>query len=104
MLRHCYTTTRRLWIWPLQLQRAETQRLPRLINYRKANYSANFRPNTSVATRPATWKLLCMATIPLATFGLGTWQVQRLRWKVALIHDLEERSKLPAVILPKIIR
>ncbi|RKP27575.1 SURF1 family-domain-containing protein [Syncephalis pseudoplumigaleata] len=45
-----------------------------------------------------------MATIPLATFGLGTWQVQRLRWKVNLIHDLEERSELPPAILPKIIR
>ncbi|KAI9595629.1 SURF1 family-domain-containing protein [Syncephalis fuscata] len=70
----------------------------------KADYSTSLRSNKSSSTRPATWKMLCMAAIPLATFGLGTWQVQRLRWKVGLIQDLEERSMLPAVPLPKIIR
>ncbi|KAI7871862.1 SURF1 family-domain-containing protein [Spinellus fusiger] len=43
--------------------------------------------------------ILC--TIPFITFGLGTWQVQRLRWKVGLIQRLEERMFLPAIPLPR---
>ncbi|CAO3638615.1 unnamed protein product [Cunninghamella blakesleeana] len=43
--------------------------------------------------------LLC--TIPFLTFGLGTWQVQQLRWKVKLIEKLEERMYLPAIPLPR---
>ncbi|XP_029467011.1 surfeit locus protein 1 isoform X2 [Rhinatrema bivittatum] len=34
------------------------------------------------------WFLLL---IPLTTFGLGTWQVQRRKWKLKLIADLEAR-------------
>ncbi|KAI8069902.1 SURF1 family-domain-containing protein [Gongronella butleri] len=43
--------------------------------------------------------LLC--TIPFVTFGLGTWQVQRLRWKHNLIERLEERMYMDPVPLPR---
>ncbi|ORX57994.1 SURF1-domain-containing protein [Hesseltinella vesiculosa] len=43
--------------------------------------------------------ILC--TIPFITFGLGTWQVQRLRWKHSLIERLEERMFLDPVPLPR---
>ncbi|KAI8364513.1 SURF1 family-domain-containing protein [Choanephora cucurbitarum] len=43
--------------------------------------------------------LLC--TIPFVTFGLGTWQVQRLRWKVKYIQTLEDRLYREAIPLPK---
>ncbi|KAG1179134.1 hypothetical protein G6F70_002710 [Rhizopus microsporus] len=43
--------------------------------------------------------LLC--TIPFITFGLGTWQVQRLRWKVQLINTLEDRLHREPIPLPK---
>ncbi|XP_078282540.1 LOW QUALITY PROTEIN: surfeit locus protein 1 [Rhinoraja longicauda] len=43
------------------------------------------------------WTLLL---IPVATFGLGTWQVQRRKWKLRLIEELAERSCLEAVPLP----
>ncbi|KAI7904983.1 SURF1 family-domain-containing protein [Cokeromyces recurvatus] len=43
--------------------------------------------------------LLC--TIPFVTFGLGTWQVQRLRWKVNLISTLEDRLDRDPIPLPK---
>ncbi|RKO97730.1 hypothetical protein CXG81DRAFT_5742, partial [Caulochytrium protostelioides] len=36
---------------------------------------------------------------PLVTFGLGCWQVYRLRWKRRLIETLEQRSKEPPVPL-----
>ncbi|EIE85263.1 hypothetical protein G6F46_004781 [Rhizopus delemar] len=43
--------------------------------------------------------LLC--TIPFVTFGLGTWQLQRLRWKVNLISTLEDRLQREPIPLPK---
>ncbi|RCH84071.1 surf-like protein [Rhizopus stolonifer] len=43
--------------------------------------------------------LLC--TIPFVTFGLGTWQVQRLRWKVNYIRTLEDRLYREPIPLPK---
>jgi surfeit locus 1 family protein len=46
--------------------------------------------------------LLC--TIPFFTFGLGTWQVQRLRWKVNYIATLEDRLHREAIPLPRRIK
>ncbi|KAI7875111.1 SURF1-domain-containing protein [Lichtheimia hyalospora FSU 10163] len=43
--------------------------------------------------------LLC--TVPFVAFGLGTWQVQRLRWKVNLIQDLHDRMAMRAIPLPR---
>ncbi|KAF9921214.1 surf-like protein [Linnemannia zychae] len=42
-----------------------------------------------------------LALCPFITFALGTWQVQRLRWKVDLIESLEERMNLEAIPLPR---
>ncbi|GBE77684.1 Cytochrome oxidase assembly protein [Sparassis crispa] len=39
--------------------------------------------------------------MPIFTFALGTWQVQRLKWKVALIDELEEKLHLEPMLLPK---
>lgn len=38
--------------------------------------------------------------IPVATFCLGTWQVQRRKWKLKLIADLETRIATEPVPLP----
>jgi surfeit locus 1 family protein len=43
------------------------------------------------------WALLA---IPVATFGLGCWQVQRKSWKENLIRQLEETTKAPPIDLP----
>ncbi|XP_069787778.1 surfeit locus protein 1 [Narcine bancroftii] len=43
------------------------------------------------------WTLLL---IPVTTFGLGTWQVQRRKWKLGLIKELSERSHSDPVPLP----
>ena len=33
--------------------------------------------------------------------GLGTWQLQRLAWKEAILTDMEERLSAPAITIPK---
>lgn len=43
------------------------------------------------------WGLLL---IPLTTFCLGTWQVQRRKWKLKLIADLESRVASEPIPLP----
>ncbi|XP_053137759.1 surfeit locus protein 1 isoform X1 [Hemicordylus capensis] len=43
------------------------------------------------------WGLLF---IPVATFCLGTWQVQRRKWKLKLIADLQARVSTEPVPLP----
>jgi surfeit locus 1 family protein len=54
-----------------------------------------FRPTfwASVAT-------LCALTVLL---GLGTWQVQRLHWKEALIAQRQARGGAPAIALPAVL-
>lgn len=49
-------------------------------------------------------KAIFLAFIPILTFGLGTWQVARLRWKVKLIEDYEDRLSKPLINLPKRIK
>ena len=44
--------------------------------------------------------LLMLGFIPIFTFGLGIWQIQRLQWKVNLIDELEERLHSSPLPLP----
>jgi len=44
--------------------------------------------------------MLFIGFIPIFTFALGTWQLQRLQWKVALIDELEEKLQLQPLSLP----
>ncbi|XP_036983600.2 surfeit locus protein 1 isoform X3 [Artibeus jamaicensis] len=64
------------------------------------------RCGSSTAEAPATkveddsflrWFLLL---IPVTAFGLGTWQVQRRKWKLKLIEELESRFMAEPVPLP----
>ncbi|XP_003473186.1 surfeit locus protein 1 isoform X1 [Cavia porcellus] len=43
------------------------------------------------------WLLL---VIPVTAFGLGTWQVQRRKWKLKLIAELESRVMAEPIPLP----
>jgi hypothetical protein len=54
-------------------------------------------------TRPKSWHipaLLLIGCIPVFTFALGTWQLQRLQWKTNLIDELEEKLRLEPLFLP----
>jgi surfeit locus 1 family protein len=66
--------------------------------------SPSFVPSKQPRPRPSMAKLAFVGFFPIAAFGLGTWQMKRLRWKVELIEMLEERVSLPAVPLPRRIR
>jgi len=45
--------------------------------------------------------MMLIGFIPFFTFALGTWQLQRLQWKVALIDELEEKLELQPLSLPQ---
>ncbi|KAF8632944.1 hypothetical protein AX15_001550 [Amanita polypyramis BW_CC] len=44
--------------------------------------------------------MILVGVIPFFTFGLGTWQLKRLKWKIALIDELEEKLQLQPLSLP----
>lgn len=44
---------------------------------------------------------LVLLTLPLLTFGLGTWQIKRREWKLDLIKFLEKRTTVEPRELPK---
>ncbi|XP_064457491.1 surfeit locus protein 1-like [Ornithodoros turicata] len=41
-----------------------------------------------------------LLAIPVVAFGLGTWQVQRRKWKLGLIEELARKTELPPCELP----
>ena len=47
---------------------------------------------------------LVLGFIPIFTFGLGYWQIQRLKWKVSLIEELEDKLRKEPMRLPKNIK
>ncbi len=53
-----------------------------------------------IGFRPSLWPTLISVPALVLLLGLGTWQVQRLYWKTALIDRLESRMAAPAMDLP----
>ncbi|GME84790.1 unnamed protein product [Ambrosiozyma monospora] len=51
------------------------------------------------SARNIVFGLMCLT--PIITFGLGCWQVQRLKWKNKLIASCEDRLTYKATPLPK---
>lgn len=48
--------------------------------------------------------LIGLGLIPVLTFALGTWQVQRLKWKVDLIDRLSEKLQQESIPLPNKVK
>lgn len=42
--------------------------------------------------------------MPIFTFSLGTWQLQRLQWKVNLIDELREKLEREPISLPQRVK
>ncbi|PWZ00903.1 hypothetical protein BCV70DRAFT_187784 [Testicularia cyperi] len=61
------------------------------------------RPQSSKSRGP--WykspTTLVLGFIPIFTFGLGYWQIKRLKWKVNLIEELEDKLSQEPLRLPK---
>ncbi|EJT99997.1 hypothetical protein DACRYDRAFT_55300 [Dacryopinax primogenitus] len=58
---------------------------------RKPTFTARLRSSPAA---------MLLGIIPLLTLGLGFWQVYRLRWKLALIDELEDKLGREALWLP----
>jgi len=48
--------------------------------------------------------MVIVGIIPFFTFALGTWQLKRLKWKINLIDELEEKLQLQPLSLPSKIK
>ncbi|EPQ29711.1 uncharacterized protein PFL1_02931 [Pseudozyma flocculosa PF-1] len=61
------------------------------------------KPQSSKSSRP--WyrspTTLVLGFIPIFTFGLGYWQIKRLKWKVNLIEELEDKLRKEPLHLPR---
>ncbi|KIM70188.1 hypothetical protein SCLCIDRAFT_1160851 [Scleroderma citrinum Foug A] len=59
---------------------------------------------TNYTARKDSWyspTILLLGFIPIFTFALGTWQLQRLQWKISLIDELEEKLERDPIRLPR---
>jgi surfeit locus 1 family protein len=50
--------------------------------------------------RPTLWPTLFTVPTMIVLLGLGTWQLERLQWKEALIADRAARTSAPPIELP----
>ncbi|KAI5479815.1 COX1 assembly protein, Shy1 [Pseudohyphozyma bogoriensis] len=55
--------------------------------------------NATKATRSRPF-VVVLGVMPIFCFGLGTWQVKRLQWKLDMIERLEDKLNKPPVGLP----
>ena len=53
--------------------------------------------------RPRLWPSVAALSVVGLLIGLGTWQMQRMVWKEALIAELATRDSQPPVFLPQVI-
>ncbi|POW17954.1 hypothetical protein PSTT_00178, partial [Puccinia striiformis] len=75
-----------------------TSSTKRTSGYREPLDTSTWKPRLNPRWIPMT---LVLVSVPILTFALGTWQVQRLNWKKELIHDLENKMALEPISLPK---
>ena len=61
-------------------------------------YHKNIRSSSDVPNTSRNYRLLLV--IPVASFGLGTWQIYRLQWKKGKIRELESQTQAEPVPLP----
>lgn len=84
--RHFHTSTPRR-IWPF---RAAKINVPTIYKARRESW--------------ITPTMVLIGIMPIFTFSLGVWQLQRLKWKINLIDELEEKLQLQPLSLPPNIK
>lgn len=48
--------------------------------------------------------MVLLGITPIVTFALGTWQIQRLKWKINLIDELEQKLQRAPMNLPDFVK
>ncbi|KAJ7170082.1 SURF1 family-domain-containing protein [Mycena filopes] len=71
---------------------------PHFLRRSSSEAAPSYKPHRDPWITPT---MVLLGFVPIFTFGLGTWQLQRLQWKVALIDELEEKLQLQPLSLPK---
>ncbi|VVT56797.1 uncharacterized protein SAPINGB_P005284 [Magnusiomyces paraingens] len=90
---------------PIGCRRAPLGVLRRPFQFRTVKTSnVDWKPVKQKAQDTSSWFSKSMfgllVLMPIVSFGLGTWQVKRLRWKTDLISQAEDRLTLPPLPLP----
>jgi surfeit locus 1 family protein len=79
----------------------------RIIQTRRWFHAEESQAAQSYTARKNSWynpTILVLGFIPVFTFALGTWQMQRLQWKIALIDELQEKLQRDPIFLPKRVK
>ncbi|KAG7098960.1 hypothetical protein E1B28_000848 [Marasmius oreades] len=69
----------------------------RLVHSDNANVPSIYKPRREPWMSPT---MVAVGVIPIFTFALGTWQLGRLKWKINLIDELQEKLELHPLTLP----
>lgn len=48
--------------------------------------------------------MIILPLVPIVCLGLGSWQLQRLQWKLNLIEDLQDKLQRAAIRLPRNVK
>lgn len=87
-------------------QRIVFRTCPRLLSRRPLHTEEN-RSETGYKARRDSWfspTIILLGIMPIFTFTLGTWQLQRLQWKVNLIDELKEKLEREPIVLPRQVK
>ncbi|KAK4055516.1 surf-like protein [Microbotryomycetes sp. JL201] len=80
--------------WPLRHAHAQHHAASRSITTSAGTTASLNKPQRSLGFK------IVLGFMPVFTFGLGCWQIQRLQWKLSLIDQLDNKLHQPAVGLP----
>ncbi|KAG8849710.1 surf-like protein [Tulasnella sp. 330] len=84
----------------LQLQQLRTWQSRRWVTTQNETAPWNARGQKRAKSWSSPYKLI-LGFIPIFTFGLGTWQLKRLQWKLDLINELQEQVEKDPMTLPR---
>lgn len=98
MFRRAFSSSLHL---PRRCLHTSTPRPAWLFRQPKINVPAIYKARRESWMKPT---IILLGIMPIFTFALGTWQLQRLKWKINLIDELEEKLQLQPLHLPANIK